>query len=185
MITTNSTSKNFPPLMKREVRNVMHRFHVSKDFSYDIEEENKTISDLHSLNVDVALAVTYIRLKNHKIGGSFNYATAVAHGIRKKGYNCGIITYEDPITKILSFAVAYNYCENLLVCDIIKYIQGFSLLAKCSNIPFEDFQKSVNFKLCLYDLNAIKTSYIDAITSNISNITPDEFMKLSYYLPKF
>ena len=185
MNTTNSTNKNFPPLMKREVRNVMHRFHISKDFSYDLEEENKTLSDIQFLNVDTALAVTYIRLKNHKIGGSFNYATAVAHGIRKKGYNCGIITYEDPITKIRSFAVAYNYCGNLLVCDIIKYIQGISLLAKCSNIPFEDFQKSVNFNLCLFDLNTIKDSYIYEITSNKSNITPEEFMKLSYFLPKF
>ena len=108
----------YPPLMKRKVRIIMHRFHHSNNYTYD--DEAKSIVDLLSFDLNSALQVINLRLKTHKCGGSFNYTTAVAYYLHKEGFNCGIISYYEGKTKKHSFALAYLYCGRLYVCDIIQ-----------------------------------------------------------------
>lgn len=172
----------YPPLMKRKVRNIMHRFHHYNNFIYDEIEENRSIVDLLPFNVNSALQIVNLRLKTHKAGGSFNYSSAVAYALRKEGFNCGIISYYEGLNKKHSFAVAYLYCEKLYVCDIIQYIRGVSGIAKCSNIPYDEFQKTKNTTLWLYNIDIIEDSYIYEITNDKSNITIEEFLNLPYYL---
>ena len=115
----------------------------------------------------------------NKKGASFNYASAIAHVMRHKGYNCGIVTtVTDDSFKV---SVAYVYCGKLLVCDIIEYIKGNSGLAECSAIPFDTFKENADGDVYLYNINDIHDSYIDALCSCKSNITPEDFIKLPYF----
>ena len=174
-----SESKTYPPMLKREIRNAMRRFQHSKNYVYDESVEDIVVDEISSFSVEYALFAVYTHLKLNKRGASFIYATAIAHIIRHKGYTCGIVTSIDDAS--FNVSVAYVYCGKLLVCDIIQYIKGFSGIAECSAIPFEDFKKEANGKVYLYNLDAIKGYYVDAICSCKSNITPEEFIKLPYF----
>lgn len=172
-------SNNCTPLLKREIRNAIRRFHPSKNYIYDESAENIIVNKIESLSIEFALLATYTHLKANKKGASFNYATAIAHVMRHKGYNCGIVTnVTDDSFKV---SVAYAYCGKLFVCDIIEYIKGNLGLAECSAIPFDTFKENADGDVYLYNINDIHGSYIDALCSCKSNITPEDFLKLPYF----
>ena len=172
-------SNTYPPLLKREIRNAMRRFQPSKNYIYDEATENMVVDEVESLTIEFALFAVYTHLKLNKKGASFNYATAIAHVMRHKGYNCGIVTtVNDDYFKV---SVAYTNCGKLLVCDIIKYIKGEAGLAECSAIPFDTFKQNADGDVYLYNVNDIKCSYINALCRCESNITPEDFVKLPYF----
>ena len=174
-----TNGNNFPPLLKREIRNCMRRFLHSKNYVYDESVEEIVVNEVESLSVEYAFFAVYTHLKLNKKGASFNYATAIAHIIRHKGYNCGIVTtINDDSIKV---SVAYVYCGKLLVCDIIQYIKGDSGIAECSAIPFDTFKEKADGKVYLYNLDAICGPYVKALCSCKSNITPEKFLELPYY----
>ena len=179
MNTELANGTTFPPLLKREVRNAMRRFLHSKNYTYDESIEDSVVNEVESLSVEYAFFAVYTHLKINKKGASFNYATAIAHILRHKGYNCGIVTTVN--NDSIKVSVAYVYCGKLLVCDIIKYIKGEAGIAECSAIPFNTFKANATGRVCLYNLDAITGSYVNALCSCRSNISPEAFLSLPYF----